>query len=327
MKRPERIARLLIGAAVFAAIALPLVFWWRTPLVHARMADDGGWTPDSLRAHVGVPLQLHLTSDDVVHGFAVGKLDLPAVDILPGKVTDIALLFDEPGTYTFYCTRWCGLNHWRMRGTIEVAGEPGLKTTGASGSPLYAGLGLDLDAPRSANAIPIGKPLATVLDAQFTAALSEYISTDYYRAHSPYETWQDLRADDDFGVSDDETLWQLTAAVWQANVTAAELAEGRQLFAQNCAACHGEGGAGDGVFADDLDAAAMPGMLSGAAMWQPPADLTDPVRMLAASPALLQGKILRGGMGTGMPSWGAILTDEQAWNLVAYIYTFQFEYR
>jgi cytochrome c oxidase subunit 2 len=70
-----------------------------------------------------VPLELHLTSDDVVHGFAVGKLDLPPVDILPGKVTDVELLFDEPGTYTFYCTRWCGLNHWRMRGTIDVAGE------------------------------------------------------------------------------------------------------------------------------------------------------------------------------------------------------------
>jgi mono/diheme cytochrome c family protein len=49
-------------------------------------------------------------------------------------------------------------------------------------------------------------------------------------------------------------------------------------------------------------------------------------RMLAASPALLQGKILRGGMGTGMPSWGAIFTAEQAWSLVAYIYSFQFMY-
>ena len=59
---------------------------------------------------------------------------------------------------------------------------------------------------------------------------------------------------------------------------------------------------------------------------QAPANLADPERMLAASPALLQGKILRGGMGTGMPSWGPIFTDEQTWNLVAYIYSFQFEY-
>ena len=320
-------ARLLIGAAVFAAVAVPLVLWSRTPLVHARMADDGGWSPESLRAQVGVPLELHLTSDDVVHGFAVGKLDLPAVDILPGKVTDIELLFDEPGTYTFYCTRWCGLNHWRMRGTIEVAGESGLETAGELGSPLYAGLGLDLDAPRSAALLPAGKPLAAVVDSQLREALSDYISPGYYRSRAPYETWQKLRIDNAFSAADDQMLWQFTASVWQANATPDELADGRQLFAQNCAACHGEGGAGDGVFADELDAAAMPGSMNGAAMWQPPADLTDPARMLAASPALLQGKILRGGMGTGMPSWGAILTDQQAWNLVAYIHSFQFTYR
>jgi mono/diheme cytochrome c family protein len=48
--------------------------------------------------------------------------------------------------------------------------------------------------------------------------------------------------------------------------------------------------------------------------------------MLAASPARLQGKIIRGGMGTGMPYWGPIFTDEQIWNLVAFLSIFQFEY-
>jgi len=61
-------------------------------------------------------------------------------------------------------------------------------------------------------------------------------------------------------------------------------------------------------------------------MMQSPANLTDARRMLAASPALLQGKILRGGMGTGMPSWGPIFREEQTWDLVAYLYSLQFEY-
>ena len=61
-------------------------------------------------------------------------------------------------------------------------------------------------------------------------------------------------------------------------------------------------------------------------MQQTPADFTDPQRMLGASPALLQGKILRGGMGTGMPMWGSIFTEEQIWDLVAHLYSFQFEY-
>jgi mono/diheme cytochrome c family protein len=47
--------------------------------------------------------------------------------------------------------------------------------------------------------------------------------------------------------------------------------------------------------------------------------------MLSAAPALLQGKLIRGGMGTGMPMWGVIFTEEQTWALVSYLYTFQFE--
>ena len=60
---------------------------------------------------------------------------------------------------------------------------------------------------------------------------------------------------------------------------------------------------------------------------QSPVDFTNPTRMLGASPALLQGKILRGGMGTGMPMWGSIFTEEQIWDLIAYLYTFQFNYQ
>ncbi len=56
-----------------------------------------------------------------------------------------------------------------------------------------------------------------------------------------------------------------------------------------------------------------------------PADFTDPESMLGASPALLQGKILRGGMGTGMPYWGPIFTEDQLWALVSYLWSFQFE--
>lgn len=54
-----------------------------------------------------------------------------------------------------------------------------------------------------------------------------------------------------------------------------------------------------------------------------PADFTDPVAMLSANSAHLQGKIMRGGMGTGMPYWGPIFTEDQTWALVAYLRTFQ----
>jgi mono/diheme cytochrome c family protein len=53
-----------------------------------------------------------------------------------------------------------------------------------------------------------------------------------------------------------------------------------------------------------------------------PPDFSDPRHLLGASPALLEGKIIRGGMGTGMPYWGPIFTIEQIDALVSYLYSF-----
>jgi mono/diheme cytochrome c family protein len=56
-----------------------------------------------------------------------------------------------------------------------------------------------------------------------------------------------------------------------------------------------------------------------------PIDFTDAQNMLGASQAILEGKIIRGGMGTGMPYWGPILTNEQIQALIDYLWTFQFD--
>ncbi len=98
--------------------------------------------------------------------------------------------------------------------------------------------------------------------------------------------------------------------------------DGTALYAQNCSACHGETGQGNGVLAPTPAPTSM-AMGSGS---QKPFDFTDPRLMLGASPALLQGKLIRGGMGTGMPSWGPLFTEAQTWAYVDYLWTFQFEY-
>jgi mono/diheme cytochrome c family protein len=245
---------------------------------------------------------------------------------MPGKVTDVTLIFDEPGTYTFYCTRWCGVNHWRMRGTIEVSGS---NNSAASVSvPLYVTLKIDIDAPHEAPVIPSTQPSA--IKGEQSASnldLSKLSSPDSYQTQSPYQAFEELYATQ----LTEAEKWDVVAYIWQSNRTSKGLAEGKRLFAQNCAACHGENGAGNGVFADDLKAAgeaskdAMNG--SDEMQMQTPANFTDPRRMLGASPALLQGKILRGGMGTGMPMWGSIFTEKQISNLISYIYSFQFEHQ
>lgn len=324
MKRPELIARFLVVTGILLAVGTPLFLWARTPLIHASMAEDGGWNPDVIQAEVGKPLHLKITSDDVVHGFAVGQMEMQSVDILPGKVTDITLNFDKPGVYTFFCTRWCGLNHWRMRGTIEVSGSP--SDPEPATVPLYVSLDLDLDVPHNAPVVPNGKPSATSGKLLGTNLFIDQ-SADYYRSNSPYQVFNDLSAT----ALTESQRWDVVAYLWQSNTTSESLANGKELYAQNCAACHGENGAGDGVFADDLTSAGESSMqtMEGAMdmVMQSPVDFTNPQRMLGASPALLQGKILRGGMGTGMPMWGAIFTEEQIWDLIAYIYAFQFDYQ
>src|ERR1051325_9548063 len=188
--------------------------------------------------------------------------------------------------------------------------------------------GIDIDAPHLSPIIPerqpsamAGQQLAKDLDA------SKYSSLDFYRANSPYQVFEALNSTN----LNDSQKWDIVSYIWRSHTTSSTLANGRQLFTQNCAACHGENGAGDGVFADDLaragksSAHSMRGV-SEMAM-QTPANFTDGKRVLGASPALLQGKILRGGMGTGMPMWGSIFTEKQIWDLVAYIYSFQFEYQ
>lgn len=309
--RPELAARWFVFGLL---LGLPLaVFgarWTQTARVqeiHAQVAEAGGWTPDHFIVGVGEPLRLSLTSEDVWHGFAIGQSDRPAVDVPPGQVVETTLSFTQPGRYTFYCTRWCGPNHWRMRGTIEVIGDSATPVTETA--PLYVQLNLDIDALHPAQVIPAQKPSAIHRQAFITEMPEQYRTLAYYRAHSPADVWQALRAEATLNHRSDAELWDGVAALWQAQTTPAQLAESRKLYSQNCAACHGEHGAGDGVYSSLARVA----------------NLTDAASMLGASPALLQGKIIRGGMGTGMPYWGPIFTEAQTWVLVSYLYLFQFK--
>jgi mono/diheme cytochrome c family protein len=323
----EWIARGIVVLGLAAVISIPVIKTLHgsdSIVMHARMAENGGWTPQNLSVPVGEPLHLRLTSDDVSHGFAVGQLGQPAVEVNPGEMTDITLVFAKPGKYTFYCTRWCSLNHWRMRGTIEVTG-PQAKSESVK-PPLYVSLGLDIDAPHQATITPAAIPAAW-RGALLDRTLSEtYTTAAYYRSHTPLDLWLALRAEPVNNDLSDQDVWDLVTWVWQSNMTPQQIQTGKELFAANCAACHGEQGSGNGVFADQLAAGSNnpnSDQTTGEHT-QRPANFTNPLTMLSASPAHLQGKIIRGGMGTGMPSWGPIFTDDQTWQIIAYLWTYQF---
>ena len=314
----ERLARIIV---IVLAIGVPLAaVIVRSPEsnmieMHGQIAESGGWTPANLTAQAGEVLRLRLTSDDVMHGFAVGQSDAPAVDVKPGVMTDVSLTFNQPGKYVFYCTRWCGPNHWRMRGTIEVTGSG---VASVAEPPLYVALGIDIDAQHPAEVVPEQPPSAARGSKLDVTIPVEYLALDTYRTHSPVEVWKELRGDSFAQGLSDQAVWDVVAFIWQSHTTPEGLTEAKRLYAANCAACHGESGQGDGVMADQLPGHTLDGHDA-----PQPIDFTDPA-LLGASPALLHGKIVRGGMGTSMPYWGPIFTDDQVWTIVSYLYSFQF---
>ena len=84
-----------------------------------------------------------------------------------------------------------------------------------------------------------------------------------------------------------------------------------RAFGQNCATCHGQGGAGDGAMAAALNP--TPANFTSAAFW---AGKTD---------AELVKAIREGGAAVGrsamMPAWGGIYNESQAHAMVAYLKT------
>ncbi len=188
--------------------------------IHAQMADNGGWTPSDLKAQVGQPLHLRLTSDDVMHGFAVGQSDAPALDVLPGQWTTTTLVFNQPGKYTFYCTRWCGPNHWRMRGTIEVTGDG--DGNDHCNTAVVCGAESRSRRAASSDVVPSEKP-----SAARGAALGldpDRLATPA-RTQSPAQVWHALRSSPVTRGLNDTQVWDLVALTWRTNTTPETIGE------------------------------------------------------------------------------------------------------
>jgi cytochrome c oxidase subunit 2 len=72
-----------------------------------------------LRVPKGKPVRLLITSRDVVHSFFVPDFRVKQ-DAVPGRYTQLWFEATELGPHPLECAEYCGLQHSRMLGTVEV---------------------------------------------------------------------------------------------------------------------------------------------------------------------------------------------------------------
>lgn len=111
---------LLSSAALVRADAPPAVriavtgeiWWWRV-----RYLDSAGAvlfeTANDIRIPAGQPVDLQLTTADVIHSFWVPNL-AGKIDMIPGHINTQRLHAEAPGVFRGQCAEYCGAQHANM---------------------------------------------------------------------------------------------------------------------------------------------------------------------------------------------------------------------
>ena len=85
-----------------------------------RYPEHGGvLTKNVLHLPAGTPVDIVVTSQDVIHAFWVPRL-AGKIDAVPGRVNRLRIQADQPGRYEGVCNEFCGLGHAGMRFAVIV---------------------------------------------------------------------------------------------------------------------------------------------------------------------------------------------------------------
>lgn len=85
-------------------------------------AVDDIATINQLNLPVGKPTIVHLTTQDVIHSFAISTLRVKQ-DAIPGMEIPVWFVPTVVGDYEINCSQLCGLGHYRMRGFVKIQTE------------------------------------------------------------------------------------------------------------------------------------------------------------------------------------------------------------
>lgn len=78
---------------------------------------------DALHVPVNKPVELIMTSQDVIHDFFVPAFRIKR-DVLPGQYETLWFNARKTGAYQLFCAQFCGASHAAMIGTVYVMSAP-----------------------------------------------------------------------------------------------------------------------------------------------------------------------------------------------------------
>jgi cytochrome c oxidase subunit II len=102
------------------------MWWWEVEYLD-QAGQPIATTANELHIPVGQPVELLLTSADVIHSFWVPPLH-GKTDLLPGDINRIWFTADKPGTYRGQCAEFCGLQHARMAFLVIAESQAAFRT-------------------------------------------------------------------------------------------------------------------------------------------------------------------------------------------------------
>ncbi|MEO5756691.1 MAG: cytochrome c oxidase subunit II [Mesorhizobium sp.] len=97
-------------------------WWWAVKYRSSNRAREFV-TANQLVIPVGVPVQINLTSKDVIHSFWVPKLG-GKMDMIPSRTNVTWLQADKVGDFRGQCSEFCGLQHANMAFNVRVLSKP-----------------------------------------------------------------------------------------------------------------------------------------------------------------------------------------------------------
>ena len=77
---------------------------------------------NALHVPLGRPIELVMTSEDVIHDFSIPAFRIKH-DVLPGRYETLWFTATRPGSYHLFCTQFCGLDHSKMVGEVVALPE------------------------------------------------------------------------------------------------------------------------------------------------------------------------------------------------------------